>query len=478
MRTLIFFFVLIATMSSRADASIETKTLMKGQSTTVNVEFEIGDAAVADRTICDYLVGQDRRSVYLSAQKPGETTVTLWDSEGKLTEDFNVKVVTTTLKETLDRARQEFGDLDGINVEVRGGRVEVTGEVAEPEDFRIIEQGTRKDPRIRSRVNLAAGPIEEQAAAIRTAIAVPGVSVRAVRDRIVMEGVAYSQADAKRAVEIAKLYSPEVLDLIDVRDSKREIGRARLVELTFHMIEIKKSALRELGLNWAPGSFSSAAGGASAGGAGILSSLGGIGREVLGFVFQLVPRLKFIRERGDAQVLENPSVIVKSGEDAKIFSGSEVPYYKGQDVQFKKVGVDIDVTPVEVDGGVDIRLSATLSSPTSDLRGAIDTHTISTSAICPFGQSLAIGNIVRGGEVKMRNRTPQGVDISSALFTLFLSKDFQSNKSEFIIFVTPRLVTEASELPSLEVEMQKVTWLNQNEKQTAKRGRSKWKWRT
>ena len=143
-------------------------------------------------------------------------------------------------------------------------------------------------------------------------------------------------------------------------------------------------------------------------------------------------------------MLENPRIVVKSGEEARIFSGTEVPYLKGEEVQFKKVGIDIVASPIEVASGVDIKLTATLSAPSADIRGAIDTHTVSTTAICPFGQSVILGNIIRNGDVKMKNRVPRGMDTSTAIFTLFLSKDFQSNRSEFVIFVTPKLIKQPS----------------------------------
>lgn len=440
----ILIFILIHNRS--AAASVEAQTLMKGQAATLNVEYDIGDVAVADPGVCDYLVGQDRRSLYVNGKGAGETTVTLWDSGGEKRDEFTVRVVTTTLKEALERVRDSVGDLKGVRVELRDGHVEVAGEVAEPDDFRQIEQLSRSDPRVRSRVRISRDVVGQVADAVAQAVDVPGVKARAVRDRVVLEGVAHSAADAKRAVEVAKLYAPDVLDLIEVKESGRSVGQGRLIELEFHLMEVKKEALRELGLNWAPGSFPKDAGGTASagGGAGLISAVGDVGRSLLGFVFNLIPRLRFIRERGDGRVLENPSIVVKSGEEAKIFSGSEVPFLKGEQVQFKKVGVDISAQPIEVPGGVDLKISATLSAPSADIRGAIDTHTISTTAVCPVGQSVVLGNIIRNGDVKMRNRAPRDLDGSSALFTLFLSKDFQSNRSEFVIFVTPRYVEQPS----------------------------------
>lgn len=430
-------------LSPSAQASIEAQALVKGQSVTVSTDYDIGDAAVADPAVCDFLVGQDRRSLYVNARGGGETSMTLWDVKGNKRDAFPVRVVTATLAETLTRARDTVGALPGVNVETRDGKVVVTGEVAEPEDFRSIEALGKTDPRLRSRIRLSRDVIDKAAQAVREAIGVPGIAVRSVRDRIVLEGVAYSEADAKRALEIARLYTSDVLDLIEIKSTGRTIGRGRMIELEFHLMEVKREALRELGLSWTPGAFvGSSSGNASVGGGGILSAVGDFGKSLLGFVLGFVPRLKLLRERGDARVLENPKVIVKSGEEARIFSGSEVPFLNGEEVQFKKVGVDIIATPIESPAGIDIKFSATLSAPSSDIRGAVDTHTMSTSAVCPEGQSIVVGGIVRHGDVKMHNRAPRGTETDSAIFTLFLSKDFQSNRSEFVLVVTPRIVEQ------------------------------------
>jgi len=441
--SLMVLIVLAAGLAHSASAAHE-KTLIKGQSETISLDYVTGDVAVADPAVCDYLVAQDRRSIYLNARGGGQTTLTIWDSEGVMRDEFSVRVVTTTLREALDRVRETVGGLSGVTVELRDGKVEIGGAIADPEDFRGIEAMSKSDPRVRSKVRITDDVLAAQARAIREAIDVPGVSVRTVRDRIALEGTVFSAADAKRAVEIARLYTPYAMDLIEVRDAGRSAGRGSLIELEFHLMEIKKEALREIAFNWAPGSFPQAGSGTTAvgGGPGLMGAMGDMGKSILGFVMNFIPKLRFIRERGDGRVLENPSIVVKSGEEAQIFSGSEVPFLRGEEVQFKKIGVDIKASPIEVEGGVDLKISATLSAPSADIRGAVDTHTVSTTAVCPLGHSVILGGIIRNTDVKMKNRTPRDLDTSSSFFTLFLSKDFQSNRSEFVIVVTPRIVRQ------------------------------------
>jgi len=430
--------------SMPALASVRNQVLIKGQSDTFTVDYEIGDVAVADPKVCDYLVGKGRRSIYINAKGSGETSITLWDAGGVERDNFSIKVVTTTLKDILDRVKRTYGNLDGVDIEIRNGRVEVNGEIVDPYDYKEIERFSKSEPKFRNHVRLSDEIIGKIRLAIKRAVAIPGITVESFNDKIVLSGIAYSSTDKKRAFEIAKIFYPDILDLIELKDAGRRVGRGELIELEFHMMEIKRSALKQLGINWAPGATSTSGGAnvGSGGGAGILSSITDLGKSMLGFVFQLVPKLRTIRERGDGRVLEHPSIVVKSGEKAGMFSGSEVPYYRNDEVQFKKVGIDIEAEPIKVDGGVDLKIKATLSAPSADIRGAVDTHTISTTAVLPLGQSLVLSNIVRNGDVKMKNRVPRGIDSSSALFTLFLSKDFQSNRSEFLIFVTPRVLKQ------------------------------------
>jgi len=439
-KIILTFFILLT--SSIAHASVGSQTLMRGQSQTITLEYEVGDVAVADPHVCDYLVARGRRSVYVNAKGAGETTVTLWDAKGIKRDDFVVRVMTTNLKEALNRTRAALGDISGIVIEINDGRVEINGEVADPEDYRAIKALTASDRRVRSRVRITRDVMDRVADAIRAEVDVPGLEIRAVKERIVLDGALYSVADRKRAIEVAKLFTEDILDLTEVRESGRRVGRGQLIELEFHLMEIKKGALRQLAFNWMPGAMPNGGGGTASAGGGLLSSVGQFGKSILGFVMNFVPKLKILRERGDGRVLENPKIIVKSGEEARIFSGSEVPYIRGEDVQFKKVGIDIVASPIETANGIDMKIDATLSAPSADIRGAVDTHTVSTTAVCPLGQSVILGNIIRNGDVKMKNRVPRGTNASTAIFTLFLSKDFQSNRSEFVIFVTPRLVNE------------------------------------
>ncbi|MBI4126413.1 MAG: hypothetical protein HY465_02860, partial [Deltaproteobacteria bacterium] len=198
------------------------------------------------------------------------------------------------------------------------------------------------------------------------------------------------------------------------------------------------------GVTWAPGSFpKTTRGNVSSGGsgAGLLGEAEGTGRTLLGFVINLLPKLRLAREQGDARVLEHSSLIVKDGERGELFSGTEIPFLNGEKTEFKQVGITLETEPIAVGSSVDLKIAAKLSAPSASLDGGIDLHRVTTTAVCRSGESLVLGNVIRDGDIKMKNRFPKDIDTSTALFSLVASRDFQSQRSEFLIFVMPTIIT-------------------------------------
>lgn len=444
---IIIFAVLFAIHTTAAFAAVPAQNLLTGSSSTLDVDYEIGDVAIADPKVCDYVIAKSRKQVYLNPRDAGRTTLTLWDASGTKRDEVPITVFTTTVSEVLKQAKDQFGSLEGISIELKGNRIVLKGEVIDPEDQVLIDQFARAHQGVSSQVKLSPTVMETTAKTVQNAIGVPGIRVRGVGGQLVLDGVAYSAQDATRAFEIARIYDPNVKNLIDVRETGRRIGRAPMVELDIKMMEIKKSALRTLGIAWAPGATTPGAGGSTStgSGSGFFSGIGDMARGLIGFVFNLIPRLRTLRESGDARILENPTLVAKSGEKSEFFSGSEVPYYRNDEVQFKEIGIKVTAEPIVMGDEIDLKISATLSGQSAHIEGAIDRNTVSTSAVIKRGQSVVLGGIVHNGDVITRNRVPKGIDTSTALFSLFRSKDFQSKKSEFVIFVTPRVLKQPRE---------------------------------
>jgi len=419
-----------------ANSSSYTIELVNGESTSIESDFLIGDIAILNDKICDYLVSPDRKSIYFSAKKMGETIFTYWDQHGLEKKEYILIVYDSQVKTVFDDLVKTFGSIPGLTIKISHGRIEISGIIMDPELYGQLAALTKNNPLIHSNIILKNDIMKSRVNAIKNSIAYPSIKVRAVNDTIILEGIAYSDYDARRAAQIASLHSHNIMNLIDIQEIGRSIADQELIEISIHMMEIKRSALKSLGLNWAPGSISH---GESIGN---ISSNGNpsLGQSVFGFITGLFPKIKWLRQKGHARILEKPSIIVKNGEKGYFFSGIEIPYGDSSNTKFKKVGIELTVHPVLTGNEVDIDIQGKLSAPSVSMSGSVDMHEIKTISRCKLNSSMILGNVVHLSRQNMRNRIPKGTSSSSALFTLFLSKDYQNNESEFIIAITPRRV--------------------------------------
>lgn len=407
--------------------------LVKGQSSTLTTDYEIGDAAITDPSVCDFVVRDSRREVYLNARAPGAVTLTLWDLQGVQRDVIPVQVTSASLEAVQAKASAAVGAA-GLRFVRRGDEIVLEGEVDSADALARADALAASEPHVRNAVRLGAKALERLGQEIARAVGRPGITVRRVHDQLLLEGIAYSASAAKRAEQIARIYHGAVVNLLEVRETTRAPGERPMVHLDVYFMELKKSALRGLGVRWTPGASVRNQG----------EGLGGLLGSAVGVVFNLLPKIHLARERGEAKVLEHPNLVVKSGENAVFFSGSEVPYQSGQGVQFKEVGVKIEAEPIAYGDDVDLKINATISALGSGENRAIDRRSIATSAYCKSGESIILGGLWNQGAATSWNKIPEGVDTSSALFTLALSKDFQSRQSDFVIFVTPRITTHAA----------------------------------
>ena len=438
-----------------AQSAVSPQSLAKGESSVIQTDYEIGDVAIADPKVADFVIQDERKSLYLNAKNEGFTTLTLWNKDGELKDVIPVTVHNASLSAILREAEQSFASIKTIDFLVQDDVIRIVGEAPSPSDYKRIQSFAARYPQVLNEVVLAKPVLDTMTDRIEKAIAMPGINVRSVKDRVILEGVAFSQGAANKAYEIAKLYDPSALNLIEIRQGDRTLGKEEMVQIDLYFMEIQKSALRTFGIQWAPGSFPAGGGGGPFGGTeGGAGGIGGLGQSLIGFVFNLIPKIRFIREHGLGRVLENPTLFVKSGDLATFFSGVQVPYFAQQNVQFKEVGVKVETQPVVAGSDVDLKMSAQISTPSAHIDGGINTHSINTTAYIPSGQAMVLGGIMSGRDVKTYNRVPKDLSTSSALFTLFLSKDFQTDKTELVVFALPKIVSAAADVTALQEEWQ------------------------
>ncbi len=459
-------------MTTLAHAAIAPQNIVRGQSVTIETDYEIGNAAIGDSATCDYVVQSNRHEVYLNGRKPGATTLTLWDTQGARRDVVPISVSSQDIAQLSQEAQQVFGPGTKLKLSKYGDQVVIDGEAGSAAEAEKIESYIQHNPTVRSAAKLSPEAQDAMARKIEGAVEIPGIHVRAVQGRLVMEGLAYSAEAAQRAEKIAKLFDPSIMNLIEVKETKRRPGREPMIVLDVYFMEVKKSVIRTLGINWTPGATPQP----GSGGLGAPSSGGGMFGDLIGnavgTVFNLLPKIRWVHETGNGRVLEHPTLLVKSGDAGEMFSGTQVPYYSAQNVQFKEVGIKLNAEPISSGGAVDLKISATLSTLSAGVNQGIDTHTVNTTAYCRAGESIVLAGLYRNGDSKTWNRLPQGTDTSSALFTLAFSRDFQSHTTDLIIFVTPRVVESGESAQPQITKFQEL-----DEAITKKRSKKEWRMR-
>lgn len=156
-------------------------------------------------------------------------------------------------------------------------------------------------------------------------------------------------------------------------------------------------------------------------------------------------------------ILAEPNIVAISGQEASFLVGGEVmipiPQYAGViTLQSRQFGVGLRFTPTVLEEGrINLVVSPEVTElvkfdtvATTGLGGilAVPTFTtrrVSTTVQLRDGQSLAIGGLLQDNIKETVSRFPVLGELP-ILGALFRSSDFQKNKTELMVVVTPRLI--------------------------------------
>jgi type IV pilus assembly protein PilQ len=167
--------------------------------------------------------------------------------------------------------------------------------------------------------------------------------------------------------------------------------------------------------------------------------------------------LTALEAEGRGEIVSTPRVITANQKEARIEQGVEIPYQQSASsgattVQFKKAVLSLEVTPqITPDNNIIMDLRVHKDNvgdiiSTGGLGGtvpSIDTRAVETQVLVEDGQTVVLGGIYETERRETITKVPFLGDIP-ALGALFRSKQMQNDKSELLIFVTPRILEEGS----------------------------------
>jgi type IV pilus assembly protein PilQ len=167
--------------------------------------------------------------------------------------------------------------------------------------------------------------------------------------------------------------------------------------------------------------------------------------------FNLDLALSAMESTGEGKVISTPRVSALDNKEAKIQQGQSIPYTttssSGTQVQFIDAKLSLTVTPhVTPDNKIFMKIDATKNAPDTSLTGAggqpsIRTNQATTEILLTDGETAVIGGILildRGYSIQ---KVPFFGDLP-LIGWLFREKTTRDNKTELLIFITPRIVKQ------------------------------------
>jgi len=165
--------------------------------------------------------------------------------------------------------------------------------------------------------------------------------------------------------------------------------------------------------------------------------------------------LSAAQTEGRSETISSPRVITSDQSKATIETGTEIPYAEASSsgastVSFKKAVLGLEVTP-QITPDDRIIMDLIVSKDAPDFANAtpagppIKTQSVETNVLVDNGETIVLGGVYEQTKAKSINRVPFFGDLPLVGF-LFRSNFEQNNKSELLIFVTPKLLKDNAKL--------------------------------
>jgi type IV pilus assembly protein PilQ len=171
--------------------------------------------------------------------------------------------------------------------------------------------------------------------------------------------------------------------------------------------------------------------------------------------FNLNLRLSAMESTGQVRVLSSPRVTTMDNLEARILQGVSIPVSvvsaMGAQTQFVDAQLSLVVKPhVTNEGTIAMSISVTNNAPdfsTLSANGtpAIDKKETKTTMLVRDGDTAVIGGIYTRTNGVSYTKVPYFADIP-VLGWFFRSRKENDNRSEFLVFITPRIVNRSRAL--------------------------------
>lgn len=328
-------------------------------------------------------------------------------------------------------------------------------------------------------IDRGAEELEAKLTRLLAELNVPGVKVKREGQQFFLVGAVPRQDDVDRLEQMISAF-PNVTNLVTMSEGAA-VGPppTNLVKLSVQVVEISRSDLESLGVDWSDSvnfieqSFFAGPGGE----ADVNTALTDFGASVakrfgepfrVGRLFRqgISATINALVQENRARLLAEPKLVTASGKEASSFVGVEVPYLSTSstgtgtgtvsiEIEFKKTGVLLTMTPlVDPDKR---RVTTTLEAEVSSLDAAsgltvpVGSSTVlvpgfkvrkaNTEVATNSGETIIIAGLLELEDSQADTKVP-GFSRVPFLGRLFRSPQVESSKRELVITVTPEVLPD------------------------------------
>ncbi len=273
-------------------------------------------------------------------------------------------------------------------------------------------------------------------------------------------------------------HEQDVKLVISEKDHERHLRLEDMIKMEVKIIEFRKSALKELGINWQSQINGPIGGYFKEWGANpyyrILpedgtdfSNLDNLPARVdpaatyFGLATSITSKINFMASNGDAFTLAEPNLSCVNGGKASFLAGGEVPIpITGRNgevvVDYKEYGIRLQIEPEASPEGVIstvINTEVSQVDPSVSVRGVPGflTRRTETQMNVKDKETIVISGMLNSEDSKDVDKLPLLGDIP-IIGHLFKSTRFRDTQTELAIFVTPTIVSAKSQSNVMEIE--------------------------
>ena len=161
--------------------------------------------------------------------------------------------------------------------------------------------------------------------------------------------------------------------------------------------------------------------------------------------------LSALEADGKGKIISSPRVVTEDKQVAVIEQGVELPFQVATSsgatsITFKKANLRLEVTPqITPDGNVVLDVDVNKDSKGEETRAgpAINTQHVKTKVMVENGGTVVLGGIYQQTERNNESKVPLLGDVP-VLGYLFKTTGRESTKTELLVFITPKIVTDAA----------------------------------